>query len=156
MLGGPCAVRWGRGGDSPALAGARRIRDGDAVANSRQALSPDLVYPEADAAIGSFHPDVLEHVQRSLGEHAVFVIGMSRNPFCKKARVLLENAQIEHLYWDCGGYFGEWKKRLAIKMWSGWPTFPQVFVKGKLVGGFAELEKAQQSGDLKRWLEQSG
>jgi monothiol glutaredoxin len=37
-------------------------------------------------------------------------------------------------------------------MWSGWPTFPMVFVKGSLVGGAEELGKLIQSGELKRLL----
>lgn len=151
-----CAVGPEPRKTSSCLAGARRIRDAPAVALSREVLSNEDLYPEARTAISGFHPDVLSTIRSGLLNNAVMVIGMARNPFCKKARLLLTREQIEHYYWDCGGYFSEWKKRLAIKMWSGWPTFPQVFVKGKLVGGFSELEKAQQNGDLKRWLEQSG
>jgi monothiol glutaredoxin len=35
---------------------------------------------------------------------------------------------------------GGWKKRLAIKLWTGWPTFPQIFHKGVLIGGAKDLE----------------
>ena len=39
------------------------------------------------------------------------------------------------------------RERLAIKMWSGWPTYPQIFIKGTLVGGASDLKKTdyQQS-----------
>jgi glutaredoxin-related protein len=37
-------------------------------------------------------------------------------------------------------------------MWSGWPTFPQVFVKGALVGGAADLEAALADGSFKALL----
>ena len=37
-------------------------------------------------------------------------------------------------------------------MWSGWPTFPMVFVKGVLVGGADETERLIQSGEFKRAL----
>jgi glutaredoxin-related protein len=33
-------------------------------------------------------------------------------------------------------------------MWSGWPTFPQVFVKGALIGGFNDLKALADSGEL--------
>ena len=45
-----------------------------------------------------------------------------------------------------------WRKRNALKMWSGWPTFPMVFVKGVLVGGAEELARLIDSGELKRTL----
>jgi glutaredoxin-related protein len=37
-------------------------------------------------------------------------------------------------------------------MWTGWPTFPMVFVKGSLVGGTSELERLVTGGELKRTL----
>ena len=37
-------------------------------------------------------------------------------------------------------------------MWTGWPTFPMVFVKGTLVGGGQEIEALIASGELKRTL----
>ena len=34
-------------------------------------------------------------------------------------------------------------------MWTGWSTFPMVFVKGVLIGGADDLERLIQSGELK-------
>jgi monothiol glutaredoxin len=39
-----------------------------------------------------------------------------------------------------------------LKMWTGWPTFPMVFVKGVLVGGATDVEALIASGELKRML----
>src|SRR5262245_1568998 len=35
---------------------------------------------------------------------------------------------------------------------SGWPTIPQVFVKGELVGGADIVEELEASGELERLL----
>jgi monothiol glutaredoxin len=40
----------------------------------------------------------------------------------------------------------------AFKMWSGWPTFPIVFVKGVLVRGASDLDRLIASGELARML----
>jgi glutaredoxin-related protein len=37
-------------------------------------------------------------------------------------------------------------------MWTGWPTFPMVFVRGVLVGGADDVQRLLQSGELKRLL----
>jgi glutaredoxin-related protein len=37
-------------------------------------------------------------------------------------------------------------------MWTGWPTFPMVFVKGILVGGASETKVLLESGELQRML----
>ena len=38
---------------------------------------------------------------------------------------------------------------------SGWPTIPQVFVKGELVGGADIVEELAASGELERKLEEA-
>ena len=58
------------------------------------------------------------------------------------------NTPIEYVVLDISA----WKPRLAIKMWSGWPTFPQVFINGTLVGGATDVESLVQSGKLQQIL----
>ncbi len=71
-------------------------------------------------------------------------------PYCKKARKLLDKTGVIYHYMEYGSYTSEWKRRLAIKMWAGWPTFPMVFVNGQLIGGKDDLEKFIASGELKK------
>ena len=42
--------------------------------------------------------------------------------------------------------------RQELSTISGWPTIPQVFVKGELVGGADIVEELEQSGDLEQTL----
>jgi ABC-type dipeptide/oligopeptide/nickel transport system ATPase component len=65
---------------------------------------------------------------------------------------LLDAAGVSHHYLGYGSYLGEWRRRNAIKMWTGWPTLPMVFVKGVLVGGADDLAALVQSGELARLL----
>jgi glutaredoxin-related protein len=41
-----------------------------------------------------------------------------------------------------------WRTRNALKIWTGWPTFPMVFVRGVLVGGAEDLQRLIDSGEL--------
>ncbi len=59
---------------------------------------------------------------------------------------------LPHKYLEYGSYLGGWRRRTALKMWTGWPTFPMIFVKGVLVGGASELQKLVESGELARSL----
>jgi monothiol glutaredoxin len=96
--------------------------------------------------------DIVHNVQAAAASNAVLVVGMAGNPFCRKARRLLDAAGIAHQYLEFGSYFSAWRRRNALKMWCGWPTFPMVFVRGVLVGGAAETAKLVESGELKRLL----
>lgn len=53
---------------------------------------------------------------------------------------------------EYGGYLSQWRLRNALKMWTGWPTFPMVFVKGTLVGGFEDLKALHDAGQLRDLL----
>jgi monothiol glutaredoxin len=43
--------------------------------------------------------------------------------------------------------------RQELQAQSGWPTIPQVFVQGELIGGADICEELQASGELERTLE---
>ncbi len=111
---------------------------------------------KSDAALraqADFHRTTVDEVSRAVERDAVVVVGMAQNPVVKKVRGVLDDAGISFTYLEYGSYLSEWKRRLAIKLWSGWPTFPQVFVRGVLVGGNAETTKALADGSLRKRLD---
>ena len=123
---------------------------------SRPVLPEDRIHPEVREKIASFGSDILREVREAIAANAVVVIGMSQNPFPRKARKLLDAAGIPYKYLGYGSYLGQWRRRLALKMWTGWQTLPMVFVKGTLIGGASDLEKMIASGELKNRLAESG
>jgi glutaredoxin-related protein len=90
----------------------------------------------------------IAEVQAALDEHAVVVVGMRQNPYPRRARLLLNRNGIAHHYLEYGSYLSKWQERLPLKLWTGWPTFPMIFVNGALIGGFNELERLVETGEL--------
>ncbi|MCC6897413.1 MAG: glutaredoxin [Polyangiaceae bacterium] len=119
----------------------------------RPLLDPSKITPAALAKMDQSHADVVREVARAIGESAVVVVGMAQNPHVKKVKQALDRAGVEYRYLEYGSYLSEWRRRLAIKLWSGWPTFPQVFVGGTLIGGEDLTVAALEDGSLKRMLE---
>lgn len=119
---------------------------------SRPTLSPDRVSPDAARAQALFHRDLVDQVAAAVDAHPVVVVGMGWNPHVRWARQALDEAGIAHHDIDHGNYLTGWKARLAVKLWSGWPTFPQVFVRGVLVGGNRDVRKALEDGSLQASL----
>src|SRR4051812_6956828 len=116
----------------------------------RPLLAEDRRTPEVAAKTAAFHADVVKEVREAVERDPVVVVGMAQNPHVRKVRAALDEAGVEYTYLEYGSYFSEWKKRLAIKMWSGWPTFPQVFVRGALIGGEELTKAAIADGTLKQ------
>jgi monothiol glutaredoxin len=116
----------------------------------RNILGDDRIHPAVRDKIARYRNDVVREVEGAIALNDIVVVGMRQNPWPKKARRLLDAAGLEYRYLEYGSYLGEWRTRLALKMWTGWPTFPMVFVKGVLVGGAQDLERLIESGELKR------
>jgi glutaredoxin-related protein len=117
---------------------------------NRPILSSEQMAPEVLNVVTNFHKDVVSEVINAVQNNKVVVVGMASNPHVKEAKKALAGAGIEFKYLEYGSYFSGWKKRLAIKLWSGWATYPQVFVDGKLIGGGNETKKLVASGAIKK------
>lgn len=61
------------------------------------------------------------------------------------------NARYTHV-----NIFEEPELREALKAYSNWPTYPQLYVKGELVGGSDIVIEMYRSGELKTLLEEAG
>jgi len=118
----------------------------------RHVLDDSRIHPAVRERVAGHHRAVVDEVRATLEAHPVLVVGMRGNPFVRKARKLLGEAGVPFQYLEYGSYLSDWRRRNALKMWSGWPTFPMVFVKGSLVGGCDDLAALIASGELTRLL----
>jgi monothiol glutaredoxin len=115
-------------------------------------LDESQVHPAIRQRIADHHNDIVKEVQTAVAAHAVVVVGMGLNPMPKKARAALDAAGVPYTYLEYGNYLNSWRRRNALKMWTGWPTFPMVFVKGSLVGGAEDVQALIASGELAQLL----
>jgi monothiol glutaredoxin len=115
---------------------------------TRPLLDPSRIAPAAAEKLNALHTDTLDELQKAIEAHPIVVVGMAQNPHVKNVRKALQGASLDFHYLEYGSYFSEWNKRLAIKLWSGWPTFPQVFVRGVLIGGEELTRAALADGTL--------
>lgn len=118
----------------------------------RPILDESNIHPAIREKIASHEQTIVREVQAAVAKHPVVVVGMGMNPFPKKACKALGAAGVAYQYLEYGNYFKTWRQRNALKLWTGWPTLPMVFVKGVLVGGANDLAKLIDSGELKKLL----
>ncbi len=122
------------------------------MTQSRPVLSLDRVHPSVQPKLGGKHQDFVEQVEAATRSHAVVVVGLGWSPPSRNACAALRAAGIAHEYIQHGNYLSGWRRRNALKMWTGWPTFPMVFVRGTFIGGAADLTKLIESGEIKSML----
>lgn len=118
----------------------------------RPILDEARIHAAIREKVATNRTDIVREVQELVARNDIVVVGMAINPAPRKARRMLDDAGIPYAYVEYGSYFRDWRRRTALKMWTGWQTFPMVFVKGTLVGGASDLAKLLQNGELKKLL----
>jgi glutaredoxin-related protein len=126
------------------------------MSSPRPILDEAHIHPAIREKIATLHVDIIDEVRAAIAANPVVVVGMAQNPMPKKARKALAAAGIAHKYLEYGSYLNTWRRRNALKMWTGWPTFPMVFVKGTLVGGADDVARLIASGEMKKMIQMSG
>ncbi len=118
----------------------------------RPILDESKIHPAIREKIATHEQAIVREVKEAVAKNPVLVVGMGMNPFPKKARKALDAAGVPYHYLEYGNYLNTWRQRNALKLWTGWPTMPMVFVKGILVGGANDLVALIDSGELKKLL----
>jgi monothiol glutaredoxin len=118
----------------------------------RQILDEAYIHPAIRGRVAGHQQVIVDEVIRAVRSNEVVVVGMAMNPFPARARKALDAIGQPYMYLEYGNYLDGWRRRTALKMWTGWPTFPMIFVRGTLVGGYSDLRALIDSGELKRML----
>ena len=108
---------------------------------TRAILDESRVHPAIRARISDEGRAVIAEVEAAVAANAIVVVGMRWNPFPGKARKWLDAAGIPYKYIEYGSYVSQWRKRLPLKLWTGWTTFPMIFVNGEFIGGATDLAR---------------
>jgi len=116
----------------------------------RSILDEARIHPAIREKIAALNADIVKEVKDAVAANAIVVVGMRQNPMPKHARKLLDMHNIPYKYLEYGSYFRGWRRRAALKMWTGWPTFPMIFVNGTFIGGAEDLARLHAAGELKK------
>jgi glutaredoxin-related protein len=120
--------------------------------HQRAILEVSQIHSTIRESIAKPSHDLVPEVHAAIHSNAVVVVGMRQNPVCSKACRALDAQGVDYKYMEYGSYFSRWRDRNTLKMWTGWPTFPMVFVQGVLVGGANDLNALIASGELKQMV----
>lgn len=98
--------------------------------------------------------DVIERIKNQVESNPVllYMKGTPDFPQCGfsgRAIKILEECGAEFAYVNV---FDEPDIRENLKIYSNWPTFPQLFVNGELVGGSDIMLEMFQTGELQKIL----
>jgi len=94
--------------------------------------------------------DVLKEIEREVRENRVVVYmkGTPSFPMCGFSAATVEVLREIGVPFKAIDILAEPEKRDAIKVYSNWPTIPQVYVGGKFIGGCDIVREMHARGEL--------
>jgi monothiol glutaredoxin len=101
--------------------------------------------------------NINERIEQTLGSHPILLF-MKGNPdfpqcgFSAQAAAALNACGAEFATFNI---FEDPEIREGLKAYSNWPTYPQLYVKGELIGGCDIIVEMYHSGELKKLLDEA-
>ena len=94
--------------------------------------------------------DVMTDIDREVRENKILVYmkGTPSFPMCGFSAATVEVLREIGVPFKAVDILAEPEKRDAIKVYSNWPTIPQVYVGGKLIGGCDIVREMHARGEL--------
>ena len=96
----------------------------------------------------------IDKIEKSIKSAKVvlFVKGTPNAPMCGFSKATMELFQTLKVPFQTVDVLSNPDIRAALPEYSQWPTFPQVFIDGKLVGGSDIVHEMYENGELQALL----
>ncbi|EUD66649.1 hypothetical protein C922_02970 [Plasmodium inui San Antonio 1] len=100
--------------------------------------------------------EVINFIESIIKKHKIvlFMKGTALNPFCKYSKQaihILKLNKVKEI--RTVNILDDHQLRRSLKIYSEWPTFPQLYVNGKFVGGIDKMQELHDGKKLKGLLE---
>ncbi|NCP63001.1 MAG: Grx4 family monothiol glutaredoxin [Alphaproteobacteria bacterium] len=96
-------------------------------------------------------PAIFQDIQKEINDRDVvlFMKGTANFPQCGFSGFVVQVLQSLDIEFADINVLESPELREGIKQFSGWPTIPQLYVKGEFIGGADIIKEMMQSGELK-------
>jgi Grx4 family monothiol glutaredoxin len=134
------------GADVPAL--VNKVKQHDLTASIAQA---DVDISDGTAKSAADAPPPLDERLQTLTHKApvvLFMKGTPDAPQCGFSRTAVELLQGAKVTFDTFDILSDEEVRQGLKKYSNWPTYPQLYGDGKLVGGLDIMKELNEEGEL--------
>lgn len=98
--------------------------------------------------------DVVERIKSQLSANPVllYMKGTPDFPQCGFSAAAVRALSSAGVEFGHVNIFEDPELREALKSYSNWPTYPQLYIKGELIGGADIIQEMYRSGELQKAL----
>lgn len=100
---------------------------------------------------------ILEAIKSEVAANRVFLYmkGTPDAPACGFSMRVVQILELVGVEYGSRNILEDPRVRMVLSQWSDWPTIPQLFVDGKLVGGCDIVTELYQDGELQQMMPSS-
>ena len=93
---------------------------------------------------------VQQQIQKEISENAIllYVKGSPQMPMCGFSKGVMDVFTSLKVPFKTIDVLSDPEIREGIKLFTQWPTIPQVFIKGEFIGGYDIVRDLHKSGEL--------
>ena len=101
--------------------------------------------------------DIMEQIKTTLDENPVllFMKGSPDFPQCGFSMQTVQALKACDVEFGFVDVLAQPEMRANLPQYSNWPTFPQVFINGELVGGCDIIKELYEKGDLQKMTKEA-
>ena len=101
---------------------------------------------------------VNDRIKQQIGgdDVVLYMKGTPVFPMCGFSAAVVQVLSREGVKFQSYNILEDQELRQGLKEFSEWPTFPQLYVKGELVGGCDIVREMHESGELEGFLKEKG
>ena len=99
--------------------------------------------------------EILEAIKSEVAANRVFLYmkGTPDAPACGFSMRVVQILELVGVEYGSRNILEDPRVRMVLSQWSDWPTIPQLYVDGKLVGGCDIVTELFQDGELQPMLQ---
>ncbi|XP_058797324.1 glutaredoxin-3 [Phymastichus coffea] len=120
--------------------------------------NPSEVREKIDSQISSSNKPEPENLEKKLeklinkAQCMLFMKGNRENPRCGFSRTMVALLNEHKADYETFDILEDNEVREGLKKYSNWPTYPQLYIKGELIGGLDIIKEMSESGELDSML----
>jgi monothiol glutaredoxin len=122
------------------------------------AAAPEPVEGRGQPVENDFQGDPMDRIENMVRSAPLFVFikGTPQRPMCgfsANTVAVMDSLKVPYRTFDI---LSDEAIRSAAKEFAGWPTFPQVYLRGEFIGGNDIITEMHASGELEAMVEGGG
>ena len=101
--------------------------------------------------------DTLDRIKQTVNDNPIvlFMKGTPQFPMCGFSSRTVQALKSAHAQFTSVNVLEDPEVRASLPRYSNWPTFPQLFINGELIGGCDIALELYESGELGRMVQEA-